>query len=140
MQRLMGVVRHFDQSISGSRIGLSTFSWERRPGRERVALSGPIGSDRPVDERTRLSKRIGGGEMANARITRLRKIGDYRVFQSWTDEGRAIDLARVNLIYEPTAAVRALSRISFVPAPARSPGRSELESSSTRRSRESKLL
>lgn len=37
--------------------------------------------------------------MSQARINRLRKIGNYRAFQGWTDEGRATEFARVNLIY-----------------------------------------
>lgn len=37
--------------------------------------------------------------MALARIRRIKKIGNFRVFQSWTDEGRPKEFARVNLIY-----------------------------------------
>lgn len=37
--------------------------------------------------------------MSVARIIRIRKIGDYRLFQNWTDEGRPQEFARVNLIY-----------------------------------------
>ncbi|MDQ1122075.1 AAA family ATPase [Microbacterium trichothecenolyticum] len=37
--------------------------------------------------------------MTTATITRIRKVHDYRVFQRWTDDRRAIDFARVNLLY-----------------------------------------
>lgn len=37
--------------------------------------------------------------MSHAQVKRLRKIGNYRAFQGWTDEGRATELGRVNLIY-----------------------------------------
>lgn len=37
--------------------------------------------------------------MAIARIRRIKKIGDYRVFQGWSDEGRPKEFARVNLVY-----------------------------------------
>ncbi|GAB3584521.1 AAA family ATPase [Leifsonia lichenia] len=37
--------------------------------------------------------------MARALITRVRKIGNYRVFQAWNDENRPNEFARVNLIY-----------------------------------------
>lgn len=37
--------------------------------------------------------------MALARIRRIRKIGNYRLFQGWNDEGRPKEFARVNLIY-----------------------------------------
>ncbi|TFV94883.1 AAA family ATPase [Leifsonia flava] len=40
-----------------------------------------------------------GAEMAKAQITRIRKVANYRAFQSWTDEGRAKPLARVNVLY-----------------------------------------
>ena len=37
--------------------------------------------------------------MSKAIITRIRRIDDYRVFQRWTDDRRADDFARINLIY-----------------------------------------
>lgn len=37
--------------------------------------------------------------MVVARIKRIKKIGNYRAFQGWTDEGRPKEFARVNLIY-----------------------------------------
>ncbi|MHA7191949.1 AAA family ATPase [Arthrobacter sp. MDT2-16] len=37
--------------------------------------------------------------MSRAQVKRLRKVGNYRAFQGWTDEGRATELGRVNLIY-----------------------------------------
>ncbi|NQX27739.1 AAA family ATPase [Microbacteriaceae bacterium VKM Ac-2854] len=37
--------------------------------------------------------------MTKATITRIRKVQDYRVFQRWTDDRRATDFARVNLLY-----------------------------------------
>ena len=37
--------------------------------------------------------------VARALITRIRKIGNYRVFQAWNDESRPNEFARVNLIY-----------------------------------------
>ncbi len=37
--------------------------------------------------------------MTIARIKRIKKVGDYRAFQTWTDEGRPKEFARVNLIY-----------------------------------------
>lgn len=37
--------------------------------------------------------------MTKATITRIRKVDDYRVFQRWTDDRRATDFARINLLY-----------------------------------------
>lgn len=37
--------------------------------------------------------------MARARVTRIRKVGNYRAFQTWTDEGRPKAFERVNLVY-----------------------------------------
>ncbi len=37
--------------------------------------------------------------MTVARIRRIKRVGDYRAFQSWTDEGRPKEFARINLIY-----------------------------------------
>ncbi|NRD07626.1 AAA family ATPase [Rathayibacter agropyri] len=37
--------------------------------------------------------------MSRANIVRMRKIADFRAFQTWTDESRAAPLKRVNLIY-----------------------------------------
>lgn len=37
--------------------------------------------------------------MTKATITRIRKVHDYRVFQRWTDDRRANNFARVNLLY-----------------------------------------
>jgi wobble nucleotide-excising tRNase len=37
--------------------------------------------------------------VTTARITRIRKVSDYRVFQRWSDDRRASDFARVNLLY-----------------------------------------
>lgn len=37
--------------------------------------------------------------MTQARIRRIKKIGDYRAFQGWSDGGRAVEFQRVNLIY-----------------------------------------
>jgi wobble nucleotide-excising tRNase len=37
--------------------------------------------------------------VTKATITRIRKVHDYRVFQRWTDDRRAKDFARVNLLY-----------------------------------------
>ncbi|GAA3945392.1 AAA family ATPase [Microbacterium soli] len=37
--------------------------------------------------------------MTKATITRIRKVHDYRAFQRWTDDGRATDFARINLLY-----------------------------------------
>lgn len=37
--------------------------------------------------------------MTTAKITRIRKVHDYRVFQRWSDDRRANDFARVNLLY-----------------------------------------
>ena len=37
--------------------------------------------------------------MVRARITRIRKVGNYRAFQGWTDENRPKTFERVNLVY-----------------------------------------
>ncbi|QCR42239.1 hypothetical protein C1N91_00510 [Curtobacterium sp. SGAir0471] len=37
--------------------------------------------------------------VTTAKITRIRKVHDYRVFQRWSDDRRADDFARVNLLY-----------------------------------------
>lgn len=37
--------------------------------------------------------------MAQARIRRIKKIGDYRTFKKWSDEDRANEFRRINLVY-----------------------------------------
>lgn len=37
--------------------------------------------------------------MTLARIRQIKRVGNFRVFRNWTDEGRPKEFARVNLIY-----------------------------------------